>query len=1080
MLLSIALGACRAQQSPVGPKTSDEIIGRQGQDEIVIPPPIGEWSTCCGERGLDPYDYFTYIDFSDQRVSGNFEANLLASMRTYLEGVANENNPGEIIFYETIPDQQAIVDINPPVIHWRFIDFGWGVMPSNTMVSMDGGPASNDNLEFNYAQIMGYDSRLVMLYDVIYRPPVPLVGGIHQLNLQLAGLNYIYSDSDSDGLPDPAEINTSPLNPDTDSDGLNDCVDPCPTNPDSDGDGIPDGSDTDIDGNGEPDPPLLCLGYGGMYVHVLQFEISGVDFPQPAIAGFPVDEYEVEDRTHVQMMLEDSVPDGYEPITEQSYRWTVITNPAIPNLYVVQVSTEGRFIDVELSLPVPNEIILTLECHMEDLGTEILELMLSLISLIITPDCICPSIATDLEEWECCKDNIGHLLFHCGSCPFMLYMEGDRDTPTKENIDEALLECCAGYSATTGGVIFPFKWNITWFILIRLWQCPDIDLPIPLSRCSQWDIKFTLKCFSNGEVIETTAEIHTPEPDIYPPSVSLWWTIENIEYDEACYVEMKTKAIDDCLEYYFYITVFYDEHMNNAVVRSGPIPWGECREVDKTYPPCDEACRYWKVDPNALCHVNCIQVLALDTCGNWNTACLEEEDLPKPRTLEFKTPEPGDCADFNNPAWKQYVNLPKDHHGSVCDDDYLPHNYSDFIIAWVRVQPTLPGVRIDWHQVDPWHRPCFPNPPNCSYELHNKWNWYPNPLWENINRVKHTIDCGDPIEWVEVYPNYPHGFHDNRDTTSCFKRACPHWWNIKCYLNYQSSTDCYGNAYVRFYTSNFGGDNHIIVADTCEMGEGHVNPVASQTIEIWRLTEIYPTEMSGTNDPQVLCDYEHLYGRAYPGPFINKKFLITTAFEDCFDQVDFSLGETVDFKLQTLPDPCNVCVEIGSDFHYTNPARWCYNLTGLDYYWPLTPQNLCDLDDIYGKFTGMACPDPSPTNCWPSHKHANVWIGYTIDTMHINGFSPRDIQLFLYKLPAHELGHEMGDLWPWWIRFDQAWLHIDTDPPQSTIDELIAKYYMDNGEWAKSIMFYSWDAPYFNPDHILTIRSHINCEGLNN
>ena len=89
---------------------------------------------------------------------------------------------------------------------WSFVDYGWGVVPSESVVTLDGKEIPFEDWRVEYGMDPSASGRLVLLYHIAVTPKTPLSRGPHTFECQLYGLKAIYGDTDGDGVPDPVEL----------------------------------------------------------------------------------------------------------------------------------------------------------------------------------------------------------------------------------------------------------------------------------------------------------------------------------------------------------------------------------------------------------------------------------------------------------------------------------------------------------------------------------------------------------------------------------------------------------------------------------------------------------------------------------------------------------------------------------------------------------------------------------------------------------------------------------------------------------------------------------------------------------
>ncbi len=1055
--------------------------------------PVSSWM-CENFNTMSRYDIDTYIDLTDDRITGFLGEDVAGEMAVIVQGL-NDNDPGEIFLTNSFVVEDSIPgscgeDSSPHEIHWQAIDFGWGIVPSSAHVyfSADGGTnwdiLPDDELRIFYVPNYRNTNRVTVFYDFVCTPSSLDTETDYLFQLQIRGLPGLYVDTDGDGLPDISEISTDPNDTDTDDDGMNDRIDPCPVNPDFDG-----------DGDGLADPPLPDTGYNANYTFA---NVAGTfhdpPLPQANLAGFPVDiNHENEDRTVLHIWVDECIPPELIDEVQNPVNWTLTLTslppnyPLAPSLSVIAVVVDEETIDVTFDGPIPDDMQVDLIA-----AVSVQVIMISISTAIVIPilNCTCPTIDASVTPWHCCDDNIVQLHLHCGTCPFSLYLDETVELYGKGTQSQG----CLDEESSPTQSLKSLSHNITAWIVIRLWQCPDIYLNLPRSRCKKWYMDFELRCYDwLGNLKETLyASDETPEPDLEPPDINHWIYVDDVSPD--CHVELRLQATDDCLQPWFIVKKYYFSGGYSWSIHR----WEDCTgrgPHDPAHPPapatCDEGCKYFRIIPCDYCYIECVEVLAFDRCGNWRTIKIDGNDLPRPQSVSF-TGQPGNpglgngnCNDSNNPSWRQYTNLQKDQKdGVICPNQLiLPAEYDNWLVVEVQVSPPYPGVKVVWHQFDPWHRPM-----NFATGVHNEWNGAQYPLWDNYKNVSHprwgsppsSLDCDDPDQWDKG--------HDNETWINLpFRKACD-----PRVITRVSYTDCDGKARIRFHTTSYGGNNHIIIADVC----GHKlttpcpDPAVSETIEIWRYTEAYFEEMQAGTPPVNLCNSSSAT-TTYSGDCDILPNWVVPAFQDCFVEVDVKDNNSMSYQFQTYQDPCMFDIDWATGVRLSNwpfPATPYYQvyLMGASYYCDADSQAACipPIPPAPQHFVSPAdlCPGSQPAvstgyACNPHYwiddcddRRGRVWVGLQYDWCTTYGLGGPTYVAYLaadhwiMKDTAHELGHLIGDL--------RTGLHIDstpTAPPETLWPELSAY-----GIYARSLMFYNYDAQYFNVPHVRRVRSRID------
>ncbi len=1110
ILISISVGCSKDfnTSNPVSPSSSEPTnVDRQAQNG----PGWGQVSTCDCENGMDPLDIHTYIDPLNPRIVGMIDAEASNQMSSLVLGM-DEYSPGEIFPFSTYVSEDihnaGCGENNPlPAVHWQVVDFGWGVVPQEAQVLFGTEPGipsmilPPEELTVHYSVNTEFAGRLVVNYEFICRPSGLTPDTTYYYELLLPGLIGIHGDSDGDGLPDPAEISTDPQNNDSDTDGLTDCIDPCPTNADIDGDGIPDGRDADIDGDGQPDPPLICIGYGTTFNHPgISATFATPILPQAIMAGFPVDANDIDIREIEHIWLDNCVPTDLIGEVENPNNWVVrLTSQATPRgrgftrLVPDMVIVDYDEIDVIFPTPIPDNVEVDLVCTV---GSQVMQVLISVQSypwVIPPPPCTCPWFEVNVTPWHCCDDNEIIIHFHCGTCPYSFMLDQtvvwyDKDYPDSGCIDET--------SSPTQNQDYN-RYNLKPWIWWNTWQCPDIYITAPRSRCKQHFLDFELKCYDwAGNLTSTQIEsVSTPAPDLNPPELVHWEYIDSI--GPPCYTKLRFRARDECLiDWYKLEIIWWDGSRYVDWYK-----WHDCWDKNNTLdvnrpqdgpPVCDEGCSYHDIRPCMFCWVDCLKVTAYDTCGNWRTLTLQNDALPRPESVAF-TGKPGlpgiaegNCIDSDDPDWRQYINLKKtmpDLQGPVCPgQNILPAENDNWVIVEVQIDPPYPGVPVYWHQFDPYHRPM-----NFGGANHNEWNNDPDPLWDYYKSNPHprwggpvTINCWDPDQWDKGHDN-------NNWIYNPFRLACD--WS---YVTNFSYTDCEGKARIRFITSPYGGDNHIIIADVCghRMKRNCADPAVSETIEVWRYAEVYFSEMQAGTPPYNICMLP--IPPVWNGACELLDSWVITAFEDCF--VDVTVLNNADspaYQFQTYKDPCLVDIDWVTGTPLSNwptAARPYYQvyLMGASYYCSADSQTGCDPSTGPHFITpeDLCPPDPPPNlafgyACAPHHliddcdkTRGRVWVGLINDYYSV--YPSGNISVANNpvnsnrKSTAHELGHIIGDL--------RIGDYIDTHPgsAQNPIDPANIRELAQYGQYARSLMFYTYDASFFNVPHVIRVRNKID------
>ena len=231
--------------------------------------------------------------------------------------------------------------------------------------------------------------------------------------------------------------------------------------------------------------------------------------------------------------------------------------------------------------------------------------------------------------------------------------------------------------------------------------------------------------------------------------------------------------------------------------------------------------------------------------------------------------------------------------------------------------------------------------------------------------------------------------------------------------------------------------------------------------------------MFGNPNPGNLCGPNPPNIDAFAGPYRPVTGIVQSAFQDCFVDIEFSAYELTPFYQQVSENPCTD--DCDSGYHATNPPKYEYQVLGVEYYDGIDEITICNPPG--GGWTlGRSC-GPGWFTC--NHRHAKVFVGIIRD---IYNFAPanirrRDWTETFWRTATHqvagtvlhELGHQAGGLGK---AIDPL---IDTDPPNPEWNALVQYY--NNQVWAaRSVMFYYHDSCYFNPKHVLFVRSGIRCE----
>jgi hypothetical protein len=160
------------------------------------------------------------------------------------------------------------------------------------------------------------------------------------------------------------------------------------------------------------------------------------------------------------------------------------------------------------------------------------------------------------------------------------------------------------------------------------------------------------------------------------------------------------------------------------------------------------------------------------------------------------------------------------------------------------------------------------------------------------------------------------------------------------------------------------------------------------------------------------------------------------------------------------------------------PPYYQVQIAAFDYYdlpiTPLLPSTMCSAILLTW---GRSCAKDPWLGGDCDHDHSMVWVGVAMDAFQVLPLKKKlnkkfnietlivhDGQGEVRKTTLHELGHNIGGLLPYVYNP----LDIDTYPTKSRFIDL-----MDRWDYnaARSAMFYFYDAPYFNPDHVYKIRN---------
>jgi hypothetical protein len=379
---------------------------------------------------------------------------------------------------------------------------------------------------------------------------------------------------------------------------------------------------------------------------------------------------------------------------------------------------------------------------------------------------------------------------------------------------------------------------------------------------------------------------------------------------------------------------------------------------------------------------------------------------------------------------------------------------------------------------------------NFTTGVHNEYNLAHEPLWDNYKNIPHprwgsppsALDCNDPDQWDQG--------HDNETWIYFpFRKACD-----PSILTRVSYTDCDGKARIRFLTTSYGGNNHIIIADVC----GRIpciDPAVSETIEIWRYAEAYFEEMQAGAPPVNLCNSSSAT-TTYSGDCDILPDWVVPAFQDCFVEVVVRDNNSISYQFQTYQTPCMFDIDWATGIRLSNwpfPTTPYYQvyLMGASYYCaadnqaacippiPPAPQHFVSPLDLCpgpgndpNVSTGIACnPHYFIDEC--DERRGRVWVGLTRDwcTTYYSfpsGYPPNHVAQSKDDTvrfnTTHELGHLIGDLRIGGYHIDET---PDT-PPETWLEML------DYGEYARSLMFYDYNARYFNVPQVRLVRSRID------
>ena len=1090
-LLTVLVGCQSTDKSyPVSPPASQTGVGNGPEDGSArnAASAISLQSVCMCENGLSFRDPLTYIDPYDERVNAHVDGDLAQQVATMLQSLS-DTQPGEVIQVSSFLSEPNELygcgeESRATEIHWQFVDFGYGVVPCEAEVSYstDGAIWTSldpDDLEINYGMDGTFGSRIAMYYDMFYPFPDWLTPGTtYYFRLDLPGLITVYGDRDGDMLPDPAEVSTDPDNADSDGDGLDDCLDPCPVDPDIDNDGIPDGSDSDIDGDGQPDPPLLCIGYSDTYsMPTVSGQYHLPEMPDPILAGFPavynpITHAVVKNQQMLHVWFESCIPPELYPDLADYQNWLVALR-SLPPFYpptfpvtVTAVTVNSDSIDLTFSRPIPNDMDVTIVCYTVNVQISV-AITTAVIRALI--NCDCPSFSVDKENWNCCENNKITIHWTCGSCPYDFYMEETIWEYTRSSADVLNPDCQEADSSYTVNAPVSMGYDIRGWVA-KWWDCPTFDYTFERSRCNKYKLDFKLICRDWLGVVKsvTTGTVTTIDPDTDPPLVPDPWLCLI-----GCQAFWCFNAQDKCLTEGFTVTTKY----YSGAVKVEYFKWGECADDDTCFDPgysgpCDFKCHYEQITGCEFCNVECVEVTVFDTCGNWTQIVILADFLPKPTYTSFLTVGNGDRwgSDSDDPAWRQYTNLKKDDGGLLCGSPIIinrvytePYQNDDWILVEVEVSPPFPNVPIYFYHVDPYHRPESGDPGRNNYD---EW---PDPLWDYYRTHPHpvyggpvVIDCWDRSQWMQEHDNVQNTMPQGVGfMNKCLQHGQFVWDNV-------ALTNCSGRAKVIFNASTYGGDNHIMIADTC--GLNYLTPPncglgVSKTIEVWRYAEVFSEEMEEFATPYNMCNGAG--PQSFPGPFVNGTSRIPPAFADCFVQVQIVWGPSVSPKLH-LEGPC--AHDQGSVWNHTNPPDYQCLLKAGYYPVELDPGQVCP---------GLPAPDgPIGTTCRSyqvdcDFRNAYNFVGFEYDLIDYWAPSVNRVDnsrpTINLMTSVHESGHNIGAI----NRTDHGGDPYFVDY-QFTADPTSVPSLSHYGQYARSLMYYDYNAWWFSVPQVGLLRSRIN------
>jgi len=307
------------------PKVQPPVIHNEAVTQVFMP----DYS-CTIYAGLDVTNPFFLTGSNNNSGYGNFSSSV-GDKYTEAFNELRPDDEDQVVF---VSSDQYFLDYPGvrenellKVISWKFIDYGWGVIPSEIEVTVDGEPVPVESLDISYRLEFDNRERNVFWYMVNLDVEGKAATEEHVYGCTLHGLIWRDGDWDGDGLPDTFEVTSDPIIFDTDDDGLSDYDDPCPRDPDIDDDGTPDGSDEDMNNDGMPDPPVIWHGFNDTFkLPDITTSLGSIEFPEVQLIGYTLEN----DITNYQLLhiwLSEHFDAHLRPFVEDVSNWELVTEP---------------------------------------------------------------------------------------------------------------------------------------------------------------------------------------------------------------------------------------------------------------------------------------------------------------------------------------------------------------------------------------------------------------------------------------------------------------------------------------------------------------------------------------------------------------------------------------------------------------------------------------------------------------------------------------------------------------------------------------------------------------------------------